>query len=206
MGYFSVMTITKANIKWPNVPDVYNWLSLDHRGNWLIKREKIHHQGLIDFISTHYTEDSLGRWFFQNGPQRVFVTLGYTPYVLSIQSDGTTTHFKTQTNKVIVSFDQLWIDNDGRMLASWGRHIGLISDQDLPILAEQLVHRKKPNNPIDVNDLEIVLKSPSPKGDTPFIGLINQKRYDVTFIREYDVRHTFHFNPNPTPPDGSTEC
>ena len=76
MGYFSVMTITKANIKWPNVPDVYNWLSLDHRGNWLIKREKIHHQGFIDFINMHYTEDALGRWFFQNGPQRVFVSLG----------------------------------------------------------------------------------------------------------------------------------
>jgi hypothetical protein len=206
MGYFSVMTITKANIKWPNVPDVYNWLSLDHRGNWLIKREKIHHQGLKDFISTHYTEDSLGRWFFQNGPQRVFVTLGYTPYVLSIQSDGTTTHFKTQTNKVIASFDQLWIDNEGRMLASWGRHIGLISDQDLPILAEHLVHRKKPNDPIDVSDLEAVLKSPSLKGNTPFIGLMNKKRYDVNFIREKEVHHTFHFDPHPTPPDGANEC
>ena len=135
MGYFSVMTITKANIKWPNVPDVYNWLSLDHRGNWLIKREKIHHQGFIDFINMHYTEDALGRWFFQNGPQRVFVSLGYTPYVLSIKSYGRTTHFKTQTNKVIASFDQLWIDNEGRMLASWGRHIGIISDRDLPMLA-----------------------------------------------------------------------
>ncbi|MDA1331138.1 MAG: DUF2946 family protein [Proteobacteria bacterium] len=200
------MLITKPNIKWPNVPDVYNWLTLDNRGNWLIKREKIHHQGLIDFINAHYTEDKTGRWFFQNGPQRVFVSLKYTPYVLSIGSDDTSIHFKTQTNEVIPSLDQLWLDNHGRMLGSWNRHIGLISDRDLPMLIEHLAHKNKPYDPINASDLEKILKSTLSKGETPFITLLNQKRYDIAFIHEDEVHHAFHFNPHPTPPDGSAEC
>ena len=44
----------------------------------------ITHKGLTDFISRNYACDSLGRYFFQNGPQRVFVTLDATPWVARI--------------------------------------------------------------------------------------------------------------------------
>ncbi|MBT4386049.1 MAG: DUF2946 family protein, partial [Betaproteobacteria bacterium] len=39
-----MLTLGSDN-KWPNVPDVYNWLELDNRGNWCIKNEKISHKG-----------------------------------------------------------------------------------------------------------------------------------------------------------------
>jgi hypothetical protein len=44
----------------------------------------IHHKTLNEFISRNYAHDSLGRFFFQNGPQRVFVTLDATPFIARI--------------------------------------------------------------------------------------------------------------------------
>ena len=29
--------VVRSMAKWPDVPDVYGWLSLDRRGNWLIR-------------------------------------------------------------------------------------------------------------------------------------------------------------------------
>lgn len=42
----------------------------------------IQHVALNEFISRNYAHDSLGRYFFQNGPQRVFITLDATPWVV----------------------------------------------------------------------------------------------------------------------------
>jgi hypothetical protein len=44
----------------------------------------IQHAALNEFISRNYAHDSLGRYFFQNGPQRVFVTLNATPFIARI--------------------------------------------------------------------------------------------------------------------------
>ena len=44
----------------------------------------ITHRALNEFISRNYARDSLGRYFFQNGPQRVFITLDSTPWVARI--------------------------------------------------------------------------------------------------------------------------
>lgn len=41
----------------------------------------IQHTALNDFISRNYACDSLGRYFFQNGAQRVFITLDATPWI-----------------------------------------------------------------------------------------------------------------------------
>jgi hypothetical protein len=44
----------------------------------------IQHLALNEFISRNYACDSLGRYFFQNGPQRVFITLDATPWIARI--------------------------------------------------------------------------------------------------------------------------
>ena len=31
----------RSMAKWPNVPAVYGWLTLDRRGNWLLQGERI---------------------------------------------------------------------------------------------------------------------------------------------------------------------
>src|SRR5690242_20319195 len=89
--------VIRAMAKWPNVPAVYGWLALDGRGQWSIKRtapapsasasarlEPVTNPKLIEFIGRNYAHDEQGCWYFQNGPQRVYVTLDYTPFVYRI--------------------------------------------------------------------------------------------------------------------------
>jgi len=84
--------VLRSLIKWPNVPHCFGWLVLDRRGQWRMRDEyaqanqlsgnAIQHRALNEFISRNYGHDSLGRYFFQNGPQRVFVTLDATPWIV----------------------------------------------------------------------------------------------------------------------------
>ncbi|QWE14349.1 DUF2946 family protein [Polynucleobacter sp. AP-Sving-400A-A2] len=86
--------VLRSLIKWPNVPHCFGWLALDRRGQWRMRDEfaqanqlagsVIQHTALNDFISRNYAHDSLGRYFFQNGPQRVFITLDATPFITRI--------------------------------------------------------------------------------------------------------------------------
>jgi hypothetical protein len=92
--------VRQALAKWPNVPSCTGWLMLDRRGNWRMRDEAaqasgapgepIRHEALLGFINRNYDADERGQWFFQNGPQRVYVELGYTPWVvrLSAGADG----------------------------------------------------------------------------------------------------------------------
>jgi hypothetical protein len=83
--------VLRSLIKWPNIPHCFGWLALDRRGQWRMRDEfaqanqlagsVIQHTALNEFISRNYACDSLGRYFFQNGPQRVFITLDATPFI-----------------------------------------------------------------------------------------------------------------------------
>ena len=85
--------VHRAVARWPNVPALYGWLALDRRGRWRIKGETISRPQIIDTLNRNYAADEHGRWFFQNGPQRVFVELQATPWIWRIASDGSlTTH------------------------------------------------------------------------------------------------------------------
>ena len=76
------MTVDLSAIaKWPNVPACYDWLSLDRRGDWRLQGERVTHHGFIALLNRQYGVDEHGCWFVQNGPQRVFVRLDYTPWV-----------------------------------------------------------------------------------------------------------------------------
>ena len=68
-------SVIKAMARWPDVPAVYGWLSLDRRGRWCLRGEAVTHRGAVQFINRNYDHTSDGRWYFQNGPQRVFVDL-----------------------------------------------------------------------------------------------------------------------------------
>ena len=86
--------VLRSLIKWPNVPDCYGWLALDRRGQWRMRDEfaqqnglsgqVIDHAALKEFITRNYACDNAGRYFFQNGPQRVFISLTSTPWIARI--------------------------------------------------------------------------------------------------------------------------
>ncbi len=85
--------VSRSMLKWPDVPAVYGWLSLDRRGSWMIKTvagrfERIANAAVREFIARNYAADAEGRWYFQNGPQRVFVALDYTPWVYRLDDAG----------------------------------------------------------------------------------------------------------------------
>jgi hypothetical protein len=83
--------VLRSLIKWPNVPHCFGWLALDRRGQWRMRDEyaqanqlpgnAVQHPALNEFISRNYAHDGLGKYFFQNGPQRVFVTLDASPWI-----------------------------------------------------------------------------------------------------------------------------
>ena len=93
--------VKQALAKWPNVPHCYGWLGLDARGNWYLrddptqapgpfptaKGSMLRHEKLIDFIQRNYEHDAQGQWFFQNGPQRVYVELEAAPWVWRVDED-----------------------------------------------------------------------------------------------------------------------
>lgn len=139
--------IVKAALaKWPNVPDCKGWLLLDRRGQWRMRDEgaqargepgtPIRHAALIGFIERNYECDDQGRWFFQNGPQRVFVELAYTPWVvrLALPVAGE----PALTDQTGAPFDPagVLLDDEGGVLfvdASQPARVALLHDHDLEL-------------------------------------------------------------------------
>jgi hypothetical protein len=118
--------VAQAMAKWPNVPAVYGWLSLDRRGNWRIKGERIANHALREFIGRNYQADDAGRWYFQNGPQRVYVSLEYTPLVVHHDGEALIDHcgraFAPRVH---------YVDDEGSVLIEGEGTIALLDDRDL---------------------------------------------------------------------------
>ena len=129
-------TVIRAMAKWPNVPAVGGWLSLDRRGVWRLKGESIPNRALVDFIARNYSSDCRGRWFFQNGPQRVFVDLAYTPWVYSLDGRGA---LVTHTGRDCGAVAGAWLDEAGTMILAGEPGPGIVDDRDLMTLSDRLV-------------------------------------------------------------------
>jgi hypothetical protein len=123
--------VARSLARWPNVPAVYGWLDLDRRGNWLIKGERIGNRALREFIARNYAADESGCWFFQNGPQRVFVNLAYTPLVMHYAGESLLDHCGRPTQAL-----ETFLDDEGSVLIRGERGIGLLDDRDLERYAE----------------------------------------------------------------------
>ncbi len=119
--------VRSAMHKWPNVPDLFGWLSLDARGHWRLQGERLTHTGLTEFIGRNYQTDEHGRWHFQNGPQRVFVTLEYTPWIARLMPDGA---LFTHTDQPIVAQACL-LDEAGHLIVVSESGPALLDDRDL---------------------------------------------------------------------------
>jgi len=124
--------VARSLAKWPNVPAVYGWLALDRRGNWLIKGERIGNAALREFIGRDYQADEKGRWYFQNGPQRVFVSLAYTPLVVRYEGEGLVDHCGRS-----FSVSEAFEDDEGSVLFAGAGTVALLDDRDLARFADQ---------------------------------------------------------------------
>lgn len=126
--------------RWPDVPAVAGWLSLDRHGRWRLHPqgdaeaggpgEQISNERILDFINRNYAHDAEGRWFFQNGPQRVYARLDAAPYILRVAGDGI--GLETHTRRQVRSVTAWWLDDTGRIYAQTDAGPGMIEGRDLP--------------------------------------------------------------------------
>jgi hypothetical protein len=130
--------VKQAMAKWPNVPHCYGWLALDARGGWRMRDERaqalqlpgdrIANPALLGFINRNYTHDEQGRWYFQNGPQRVYVNLEATPYIVRTDpAHG----FMLHTNSPLPGIDTAWMTESGQLLLRSGEKVALVDDRDM---------------------------------------------------------------------------
>ena len=127
--------VLRGMAKWPNVPAVYGWLELDRRGEWRLKGEPITNPTVTGFISRNYERDGDGRWFFQNGPQRVYVTLEATPIVYRVTSGANAPiALEAHTGKPATGVIAAYVDEDGALLLETEHGIGVVHDRDLAIM------------------------------------------------------------------------
>jgi hypothetical protein len=129
--------VLRSLAKWPDLPAVHGWLALDRRGKWLLKEPaaerfgRIGNAALRDFISRNYAADELGCWFFQNGPQRVYARLAYTPLVMHYEGDALFDHCGRPVRAAAT-----FLDDEGSVLVLGELGIGLLDDRDLARYAE----------------------------------------------------------------------
>jgi hypothetical protein len=134
--------VKQALAKWPNVPHCYGWLGLDARGVWRMRDaraqslnlpgDKIAHAALNGFIARNYARDERGCWFFQNGPQRVYVRLEATPYVArSDPRHG----FVLHTGAALGTPEAAFLCDGGQLILQRGEVVAQLDDRDLaPVL------------------------------------------------------------------------
>lgn len=124
-----------ALAKWPTVPACTGWLRLTRRGEWKVPDGVIRHAGLRAFIGRNYDSTPDGRWFFQNGPQRVYVDLDYTPIVLHLRAPEA---LQTHHSHPIANVNAAWLDEEGNLLLLTEQGIALLDDRDLAAMIERL--------------------------------------------------------------------
>lgn len=141
--------VRQALARWPDVPHCFGWLSLSRRGEWQLPDGPVRHAGLTAFIGRNYQADDDGRWYFQNGPQRVFVSLAYTPTVLRLAAPA---HLQTHTCQPVEALTAAWLDEEGSLLLSSEHGIALLDDRDLAAMAACLEGEfEQPDAPVTLN-------------------------------------------------------
>ena len=199
--------VIRAMQKWPSVPNVFGWLRLDRRGNWLSRAasratasrlfDRISNAAVIEFIGRNYAHDGTGRWFFQNGPQRVFVTLEYTPFVYRLRGDRES--LETHTGLAAAEVRGAWIDDAGMLVVETELGPGVLLDRDLPTLLDRI---ETASGPASEESLAALTA-----GALPDLTLdLGLRRIPLSAIVAAEVPARFGFDADPRPAPGEPEC
>lgn len=139
--------VLAAMRKWPHVPACAGWLGLDARGRWWMrnaaaqaagpfagpgssaasKGEEVRHDKLCAFIARNYTHNGQGAWYFQNGPQRVYVELEHCPWVWRLDAGPSVCSHTGQ----MAQPQQAWLDEAGRLYLQCDLGLGVVHSQDM---------------------------------------------------------------------------
>lgn len=137
--------VKQAMARWPNVPHCYGWLALDARGTWRMRDEaaqradapgdKLGNATLVGFINRNYARDERGCWFFQNGPQRVYVNLEATPFIARTDPGQ---GFVLHTGEALAAPEQVFMLAAGSVLLRAGDRLAQLDDRDVAQLLQAM--------------------------------------------------------------------
>lgn len=210
-------SVLDAVKRWPDVPAVYGWLSLTARGEWKLHPlgdaqaggpgQGISNTQILGFMDRNYANQSDGAWFFQNGPQRVYVRIDAAPLIVHIDPTlhALSTHHGTTVQRVL----HWYCDETGQLFAKTDCGPARIDDRDLQVLAEVL---RSPEG-LSLFDLfeAFALSETQQRGGAdrslPTHTLSDpRKQYPalshgapLRFLKAADIAHAMHFIPNPGP-------
>jgi hypothetical protein len=210
-------SVLDAVKRWPDVPAVFGWLSLTARGEWKLHPlgdaqagglgQGISNTQILGFMDRNYADQPDGAWFFQNGPQRVYVRLDAAPLIVHIDPTHhtLTTHHATTIQHVL----HWYCDETGQLYAKTDCGPARIDDRDLQILAEVL---RSPEG-LSLFDLfEAFALSETQRSreieQSPFTHTLSDptKLYPalsqtapLRFLNAADIPQALHFIPNPGP-------
>jgi hypothetical protein len=195
--------VLRGMVRWPDVPAVFGWLALDRRGNWLLKGEAITNPTITGYLGRNYERDAEGRWFFQNGPQRVYVELAYTPFVYRVVSaGGEPLAIESHTGKRAATLAGAWIDEDGALLLETEHGVGVLDDRDLEAALAALIDAN--GTVLPEAALEEALALVEQGRDAPVWFELGDSNVKVEAIRSADVPGRFAFTQRPEPSPGQS--
>lgn len=155
--------VRQAIAKWPHVPACYGWLGLDARGGWYMRDDRVQaagpfphskgallrHDKLVEFIGRNYERAPDGCWFFQNGPQRVYVELEAAPLVVRV---GPQAQLTTHTGQLLEPAGCL-VDEHGRLFVETALGLGLVHSLDMHAAADLVEAGRWQPEPVQAADL-----------------------------------------------------
>ena len=191
--------VKQAMTKWPNVPHCYGWLALDARGSWRMRDEptqqanlpgdRLNNAALLAFINRNYAADERGCWYFQNGPQRVYVNLETTPYVARTDpAQG----LVVQTGEALGPLDKAYMTAAGALIVQAGGKLAQVDDRDV---AQLIAAMEMDGAAVGDEDLLAWLET----GTGTMSLRVAETRIEVERLPDGDVGQHFGFVAMPQP-------
>lgn len=198
--------VEKALARWPNVPAIAGWLKLSTQGDWLLTGPvaeglSISNQRILNFIARNYACEADGRYYFQNGPQKAYVSLAYTPWVLRIHVLAGGELMLTTHTGLVCWPEAMFMDEQGRVLIETELGIGLVNSSDTSVLASGLSDGGDSHSAtwcvpgVDPDQLiSAKTRLRKPKG---LAARAEGLHFNILNVESSDVPQRFHFQPNP---------
>ena len=154
--------------------------------------------------SRNYAIDERGRWFFQNGPQRVYVALDYTPHVYRITAlpDAPLTPV-SHSGVAATEIRAAYVDETGQLLLDTDLGIGLVHDADLETLLPRFHGPAGQTGETALAATLDTLQAGKPAALELDLGAT---RIPVKPVRAAEVPARFGFVARPLQPAGQEEC
>jgi hypothetical protein len=155
----------------------------------------IRHESLLAFIYRNYDCDTRGAWYFQNGPQRVYVELEATPFIARTDPElGFVLHDRTPVREI----DQIYMTDAGQLIIQSRQKIAMLDPSDL---AHCLAMLYVEDHAIADDDLLTWLSAPN----QPLQIKLGQLLKSVEWIDSNQLQKRFGFITHPSKIDRTSQ-